>query len=226
MTNFTVIYTIMNVASCLLYIRFTSPSMFASRVLILQRYNFQFLFTLALFSRLLGALKCLQNENRRLLEWVFCRLMPNKHCQSTTWVTWFIDSVPSLGVYYFCRWLGLYVRLSVCHKLQIASSFLFLDGIEAIFWPSFLHDPSTKRCSSVFDLGPFSPKFGTKSPISWFVWHIDWRCLGLLGVFGDGRFNGTIQNVVGPTLVAMATKFWQIWAIFEQNRVLVGLYAR
>jgi len=27
------------------------------------------------------------------------------------------------------------------------------------------------------------------------------------GVFGDGRFNGTIQNVVGPTLlVAMATK--------------------
>jgi len=27
------------------------------------------------------------------------------------------------------------------------------------------------------------------------------------GVFGDGRFNGTMQNVVGPTLVAMATKF-------------------
>jgi len=27
------------------------------------------------------------------------------------------------------------------------------------------------------------------------------------GVFGDGRVNGTIQNVVGPTLVAMATKF-------------------
>jgi len=26
------------------------------------------------------------------------------------------------------------------------------------------------------------------------------------GVFGDGRFNGTMQNVVGPTLVAMATK--------------------
>ena len=26
-------------------------------------------------------------------------------------------------------------------------------------------------------------------------------------VFGDGRFNGTMQNVVGHTLVAMATKF-------------------
>jgi len=27
------------------------------------------------------------------------------------------------------------------------------------------------------------------------------------GVFGDGRFNGTMQNVVGLTLVATATKF-------------------
>ena len=27
------------------------------------------------------------------------------------------------------------------------------------------------------------------------------------GVFGDGRFNGNMQNVVGPTLVAMAMKF-------------------
>jgi len=27
------------------------------------------------------------------------------------------------------------------------------------------------------------------------------------GVFGDSRFNGTMQNVVGRTLVAMATTF-------------------
>jgi len=27
------------------------------------------------------------------------------------------------------------------------------------------------------------------------------------GFLGYGRFNGTMQNVVGPTLVAMATKF-------------------
>jgi len=33
------------------------------------------------------------------------------------------------------------------------------------------------------------------------------RCLGLLGGFGDGRLNGTMPNVVGPTLVAMATTF-------------------
>ena len=35
-----------------------------------------------------------------------------------------------------------------------------------------------------------------------------------------------MQNVVGPTPVAMATKFWQIWAIFRQNRPWVVLYAR
>jgi len=27
------------------------------------------------------------------------------------------------------------------------------------------------------------------------------------GFLGDGRFNGTMQNVVGPTVVAMAMKF-------------------
>jgi len=36
-----------------------------------------------------------------------------------------------------------------------------------------------------------------------------------VGVFGDGRFNGTMQNVVGPTIVAMAMKFGlgaEIWS--------------
>ena len=47
----------------------------------------------------------------------------------------------------------------------------------------------------------------TESSLSRLVWQIDWRCLGLPGVFGNGRFNGTMQNVVGPTLVAMATTF-------------------
>ena len=35
---------------------------------------------------------------------------------------------------------------------------------------------------------------------------MDQRCLGLLGVFGGGRFNGSMQNVVGPTFFAMAMK--------------------
>jgi len=45
---------------------------------------------------------------------------------------------------------------------------------------------STKRRSSIFDLGPltpkiYSPKFGTKSLISRLAWHINRKCLGLLG---------------------------------------------
>jgi len=48
-------------------------------------------------------------------------------------------------------------------------------------------------------------KFKLKSAITRLVWHIDRICLRLPGGFGDGRFNGTMQNVVGPTLVA---KIW------------------
>jgi len=107
--------------------------------------------------------------------------------------------------------LTLSVCPSVCHKLQIDSSFLFLDGIEPFFGRKLSMKPSTKR-SSIFDLGSQMPKidsakFGLKSPISQLVWQIDRRCLHLPGGFRAGRFNGTIQYVVGPTLVAMATKF-------------------
>ena len=116
-------------------------------------------------------------------------------------------SAPRLGVYYFCRWLCL----SVCHKLQIDSSFLFLDEIEP-FWPSVLHNPVYKSLLFDFLFRPpnvqnWLPKICKKSPISRLVWQIDRRCLHLQGVFGNGRFNGTMQNVVRPTLVAMATKF-------------------
>jgi len=66
-------------------------------------------------------------------------------------------SAPSLGVYY-CQQLTLSVCPSVCpsitKKLQIASSFLFLDGIEPFFGRQFSMTPSTKRCSSIFDLDP------------------------------------------------------------------------
>jgi len=50
--------------------------------------------------------------------------------------------------------------LSVCMfvtLLQIDSSFLFLDGID-IFGHRFSMWHSTKRCSSIFDLGPLTPK--------------------------------------------------------------------
>ena len=85
------------------------------------------------------------------------------------------------------------VTLSVT-LLQIAS-FLFLDGIEPFFGRHLSMWHSTKRCPSIFNLGPLTPKIYSGD-----VWAYQ-------GVFGDGRFNGTMQNVVGPTLVAMATKF-------------------
>jgi len=65
----------------------------------------------------------------------------------------------------------LLLTLSVCHA---APSDRF----------SMWH--STKRCSSIFDLCPLTPKIYspkicncTKSPISRLVWQIDWRCFHL-----------------------------------------------
>jgi len=60
---------------------------------------------------------------------------------------WIIDSVPSLGVYYFLS-LTLSVCISICPSvtllLQIASSFLFVDGIEPFFGRQFSMWHSTK----------------------------------------------------------------------------------
>jgi len=125
-------------------------------------------------------------------------------------------SVPSLGVYYCQQILTLSVWPDVCPSvtlLQIASSFLFLDGIEPFFWPSFLHVPLYKTL--YFDFWfrpPQHPKFTPQNlhKIAYMsacmadrprdVWAYQ-------GVFGDGRFNRTLQNVVGPTLVA-GNKIW------------------
>jgi len=64
-----------------------------------------------------------------------------------------IDSAPSLGVYYFLSLtlsVCLLLRPSVCHK----SFFLFLDGIQPFLGHQFSMTKTTKRCSSIFDLGP------------------------------------------------------------------------
>ena len=47
---------------------------------------------------------------------------------------------------------------SVTLILQIASSFLFRDGIETFFGHQFSMWQSTKLFSSIFDLGPLTPK--------------------------------------------------------------------
>ena len=103
-------------------------------------------------------------------------------------VTRCIDSAPSYESIICCRWLCLSVSPSVTVLLQIASSFFVSRWNRAIFWPSVLHVALYKTFSSIFDLGPlnpkiYSPKFGTKSPISRLVWQIDRKCLGLVGGF-------------------------------------------
>jgi len=69
----------------------------------------------------------------------------------------------------------LSVPLSVA-LLQIAS-FLFLDKIKPFFRCQFSMWHSTKRCSSIFDLGAvtpkiYSPKFCTKSTITRLLWQM------------------------------------------------------
>ena len=73
-----------------------------------------------------------------------------------------IDSAPSRGVYYFWS-----LTLSVCPSVCLSRCFfksipLFFVSWwnRAIFWPSFLYVAhSTKLFSSIFDVGPHSPKF-------------------------------------------------------------------
>ena len=128
---------------------------------------------------------------------------------------------------YFCRWLCLSVYMSfcmsVCHGAPSNCFFFVSSWNRTIFWPSVLPPCGTlQNCfSSIFDLGPvnpkiYSPKFGTKSPTSRLVWQIDQRCLGLLGDFRGWPIQWNHAKCCGPTLVAMATKFGEIWAIFHR----------
>jgi len=113
------------------------------------------------------------------------------------------DSAPSLGVYYF-----LSLTLYVCHAPSNRFFFLFLDGIKPFLGRQFSVWHSTKRCSSIFDLGPLTPKIlAKKSPITRLVWQIERRCLHLLGGFRGWPIQWNHTKCCGPTLVAMATKF-------------------
>jgi len=118
-----------------------------------------------------------------------------------------------------CLYVILYVCLSRCSfKLLLFCFFMESNHFLAISSPC----GTLQNCfSSIFDLGPvnpkiYSPKFGTKSPTSRLVWQIDQRCLGLLGDFRGWPIQWNHAKCCGPTLVAMATKFLQIWAIFQK----------
>jgi len=95
---------------------------------------------------------------------------------------------------------------------EISNCFFFCFSLESShFWPLVLRDPLYKTLFFDFWFRPpnaqnLLPKICTKLPITQLVWQIDRRCLGLPGGFRNARFNGTMQNVVGPTHVGLGTK--------------------
>ena len=144
------------------------------------------------------------------------------HLISFTWVAvTVIDSTPSLGVYYFLLLtlsVCIFVRLSVCLCLSVCLSqtsnwiFFFVSRWNrAIFGRQFSMIPLQTLFLDFF-IYARSPKF---TPQNLHKIAYKWSCMTdrpdmfrpTRGFFEDGRFNGTMQNVVGPTLVAMATKF-------------------
>ena len=105
---------------------------------------------------------------------------------------------------------------SVCLSVRLSRPFkllLLCFSIESShFGAVSFHVALDKTAFFHFSFRPTSllPKICTctKSPVSRLVRQIDRRCLGLPGRFwGWPRFYGIMQNVVGPTLVAMATNF-------------------
>jgi len=99
----------------------------------------------------------------------------------------------------------LYVSLSVCLSRKTSNRFFFFcfSMRSSHFWPLVLHDPLYKTLFFAFSFRP--PNAQNLLPK---IWHkIDYKsaCMACRyaadvwayqGVFGDGRFNGTMQNVV------------------------------
>ena len=95
-------------------------------------------------------------------------------------------SAPSLGVYYFLS-LTLPIRLSVC--LHTHCFFFFVSRWNrAIFWPSVLHDKNHKTFSSIFHLGPLTPKIYSPkfSSVGHWVRHSLWVIICGSTTFGLG----------------------------------------
>jgi len=79
------------------------------------------------------------------LHWLLHR--PNiGHSNHCTLLSLLLISAPSPGVYLFFVTVCLSRYLSVM-PLQIASSFLFLDGMEPFLGRQYIMSPCTKRCS-------------------------------------------------------------------------------
>jgi len=112
------------------------------------------------------------------------------------------------------------LTLSVCPDvcpsvtlLQIASSFLLLDGIKHFFGRQFSMCPSTKLFFFRFLIlackaQNLLPKICTKSLISWLVWQIDRRCVGLPGGFGGWPIQWNHAKCCGSDPCCHGNEIW------------------
>ena len=79
--------------------------------------------------------------------------------------------------------------------------------------------PSTKRCTSIFDLGPLtpkidSPKFEQKSPITRLVWQIEQRCLRLIGGFRGWPIEWNHAECCGADPCCHGKEIWANFGYF------------
>jgi len=138
-------------------------------------------------------------------------------CSSTCRVLFLLISTPSLGVYYFCRWLSLSVHLSVSLSQTLL---LFCSRWNRAIWPSVLHDKNynTVFFSTVFDLGPLTPKIYSPkfSSVGHWVSHSLWPWVIVCGstIFGIGA---EIQSPTG--LFSYLSLLKHVWPI------LINLYS-
>jgi len=150
----------------------------------------------------------------------------NGSASATNVVVLVVDAAPSLGVYYFfvvdsvCLW--------ICHTPSNCFFFFVSLWNRAILGRQFSMTPSTKHCSSIFDLGPLtpkidSPKFGLKSPISQLVWQIDRRCLRLPGGFRGWPIHWNHAKCCGAALCCHDNKIWARRGVQSPTGLLLGL---
>ena len=115
------------------------------------------------------------------------------------------------GVYYFCRWLCLFVPMSVrlSHPFKLILLLFVSRWNRAIFGRQFYMWHFTKRFwSRPPNAQNLLPKICTKSPISWLVWQIDRRCLGLLGGFRGWPLQWNHAKCCGAAHCCHGNRIW------------------
>jgi len=143
---------------------------------------------------------------------------------TTSWQRWYFrlgllcffcsfDSAPSLGVYYLLS-LTLSVHMSVCLSRSLKLILLLCFSIESshflavispcgilqnFFFDFWFRPPNTRN---------LLPKICTKSPISWLVWQIDRRCLGLLGGFRGWPLQWNHAKCCGAAHCCHGNRIW------------------